>query len=342
MTAGSKYGRRFEQRLQEAIKRDRLLQKGERVLVAFSGGPDSTALLHSLTHLRNHLKVELGVAHFDHRLRDGSDSEVEFCRAVATDFGLAFFTAAADVRAMAASLKLSLEDAARQARYGFLNTVAKEHGFGVVATGHHAGDQAETLLMRLVRGSGAGGLGAMRARATLPVPGSAVALVRPLLDFARHEVLRYCDEERLAYLEDPSNHDLAFTRNRLRCTVLPALREINPEVESALGRAARALARDEDFLDKQARSALNHVTLTAEPLTLNRAALLAQDDAIVVRVLRLATEQLGVALRGAESEKLLALARAGRGRLDISKEWRVELSKFELSFAARPADSDPA
>ncbi|HEX5911555.1 MAG TPA: tRNA lysidine(34) synthetase TilS, partial [Rubrobacter sp.] len=329
----SKYGRRFEQRLQEQIKAEELIERGERVLVALSGGPDSMALLAALFHLREHLKVELAVGHFDHQLRENSADDAEFCRRVAEGLGLPFHGGRGDVRALAKNEARSVEDAARSARYGFLAEAAGAEDCSVVATGHNADDQAETVLMRLLRGSGGSGLRAMHGRGRFPMKGARdLVLVRPLLETERSEIERYSREENLEPRDDTSNTSLEFTRNRLRHEILPRLRELNPAVDQALRRAARSLSRDEDYLEAEAETQLRQ---TESDGVIPRERLLSLHPALAVRVLRMAGRRRGVQLQADESDKLLELVRAGRGRLDVSSEWTVKVSDEAVTWNRR-------
>jgi tRNA(Ile)-lysidine synthase len=329
----SKFGRRFEQRLQEQIKTEKLLRRGERVLVALSGGPDSMTLLASLYHLREHLKAELAVAHFDHQLREASNEDAEYCRRVAEHLDLPLHKGQADIRALAAAEGRSIEDAARSARYAFLAEAAAAERCNVVATGHNADDQAETVLMRLLRGSGGSGLRAMHSRGRFPIKeGRDLALVRPLLETERSEIERYCHEEGVEVRDDPSNESLEHTRNRLRHEALPLLRKLNPAVDDALRRAARTLARDESYLEEQAEGALAEMGRGG---VLDRTRLLELHPAIIVRVLRLAARHRGVQLQADESEKLLELVRAGRGRLDIARQVTVVVTPDAVRYQSR-------
>jgi tRNA(Ile)-lysidine synthase len=220
-----------------------------------SGGPDSVALLLILAHLREVLGLELWVAHFDHGLRRRAAREGEraFVSRLAEELGLPFLFSQGDTRAHARRHRLSLEEAARALRYTFLASQAERLGAGCVATGHTASDQAETVLMHIIRGSGLAGIAGMQPRSPWPFPGHpGLVLVRPLLAVSRRHSERYCQEEGLSPCLDATNLLLEPLRNRVRHELLPLLRRYNPRVEQALLRLASAAAADAAYLDETA------------------------------------------------------------------------------------------
>lgn len=272
--------------------------KGVRgVVVAVSGGADSVALLDMLVRLTAAHGPRLYVAHLNHQLR-GVDSakDAEFVRQLAERLSLPVTIECAEVRAAAESSRRGIEETAREIRYDFLLRVACANGADRIATGHTMNDQAETLLMRLVRGAGARGLAAMRPvvvahefaiadsrregekerwavgeseqissiSPTPPLPYSPSLLIRPLLAITREEVEAYCNECGLSYKTDATNIAGEFTRNRLRRDVLPALRAINSQAVEAIARASDHLAADEKALDALAKTFLDAAHL--EPL----------------------------------------------------------------------------
>jgi tRNA(Ile)-lysidine synthase len=218
--------------LLRTIREHSLCAPGDRVLVAVSGGPDSTALLHALRVVAPRLGLRLEAATVDHGLRPESAAEaalvVERCRAL----GIACHRVLVDVRA-ARGRHVSWQDAARRARLGALEVVAAERGCTRVALAHTADDQAETVLFRIVRGTGVAGLAG--------IPYQRGRLIRPLLDVRRTEVLRYLQRRRLPFIEDPSNADRRFARARVRHEWIPWLARENPRlVEALLALAADA------------------------------------------------------------------------------------------------------
>jgi tRNA(Ile)-lysidine synthase len=258
------------------------------VLVAVSGGPDSVALLDMLFRLKTSAVDDsdhegskpsvyaqpksipnLHVAHLDHMLR-GKDStqDAEFVREYANRLGLGITVSAVNVRELATTRLRGIEETARDLRYEFLRKVALDTGCDRIAVGHTMNDQAETFLMRLIRGTGLRGLAAMRPCSLAPggqdasgdlrcVDETAPQLIRPLLCITREEVLEYCEQRGLEYRTDETNSSLEFTRTLVRNQILPALAEINPRIVESISRATENIAADEDVLNDLALSLLS-------------------------------------------------------------------------------------
>ena len=289
---------------------ERLLQlgvrSGERMVVAVSGGLDSMVLLRVLAAL-DELDLVLHVAHLDHRLRPESQSDAEFVASASAELGLPCTTAAEDVAGFATRHRQSLEDAARTLRYDFLDRVMGETNSSRIALGHHADDQAETVLMRLLRGSGTTGLSGMAALRD-------ERYIRPLLSFDRPTLEEYAKLERIPFREDRSNSDLRFVRNRIRHELVPHLkRAYNPNLVRILGRTAQLLRDDDEALAEAAQEALETVVYTQSSQIVILAAplLLRYHIAIQRRVLRKLMQ--GLATPGqvefAQIEAALELAR---------------------------------
>jgi len=209
-----------------------LFARGDHVLVAVSGGPDSMALLHALWEVRERLGLTSEVAGVDHGLRAEAAAELALVRERAEALGLPFAAVPVDVRGERRRGGASLQDAARRVRLGALAALAVERGAAKVALGHQADDQAETVLYRIVRGTGLVGLRG--------IPYRRMPFVRPLLDVSRAEILRYLRRRSIPFVEDPSNADPRYARARIRHRLLPLLAEENPRVARALVRLAEA------------------------------------------------------------------------------------------------------
>ncbi len=246
--------------VRRSIEEHDLLAHGDVVVVGVSGGPDSLCLLHVLCRLRAEYALSLHVAHLHHGLRGAeADADAGFVRALAADWGLPCTVERADVPALARHRRLAVEEAARRARYAFLGRVARAQDSRIIAVGHNADDQAETVLMHFLRGAGLAGLRGMLpsthlADFRLLHSGEAeeqfgdLRLVRPLLDVTRDEIESYCQFHNLQPCFDRSNLDTTYFRNWLRHEVLPLLSRHNPSVQSVIRRSARVIADEYDLL----------------------------------------------------------------------------------------------
>ena len=244
--------------LQRTIRTERLLPVGSRVVVGVSGGPDSVALLHLFLRMRARLHVQLHMAHLDHGLRPESRDDALFVQRLGVAWGVASTIERRDVSALCARARWSLEEGARRVRYQFFLEVARRQSADYLALAHTADDQAETVLMRLMRGTGLMGLSAIPIKRWLDdssQPSSVgVWVVRPLLPVWRRDLLAYLKEEQLEYREDATNTDYRFVRNRIRHELLPLLeRQYNPNIKGALTQLAQQSSWDYAYLQEAAR-----------------------------------------------------------------------------------------
>jgi len=280
--------------------------RGGTLVVGLSGGADSVALLDALASLRRRRGFRVVAAHLDHGLREGSADDAAFCAELCQRLDVPLRAGRADVRARAARERGGLEQAARRERYAFLRRVEEEEAAVAVVVAHTRDDQAETLLLRLLRGAGATGLAGMRPRSG--------DVVRPLLAVSRQEVLAHLRERGLAWREDPSNADLAHRRNRVRHELIPYLEErFNPGIRAALGRTASVLADEAVYIRSEAEALLARI-VRAEggALLLRRAPLAEAPPAVARTAIRLALLRAGgLAQVGAlHIDQVLRLARA--------------------------------
>jgi tRNA(Ile)-lysidine synthase len=249
--------------VRRTIRRFDLLSGGNRLIVALSGGGDSVALLHVLRDLEAAGDlVVAGAAHFNHQLRASADEDERFCRDLCVNLSIPLEVGRGDVRAAAAELKRSVEDAGRQLRYAFLHEAAARLNADAIAVGHTRDDQAETFLLRIVRGAGTRGLGAIRPKAGL--------VIRPLIDESRAELRSFAAERGMDFREDESNAELAIPRNRVRHELLPYLaREFSPNIAEVLAREAELAREDNDRLEIEAIEIASSVVLTLTPQTMD-------------------------------------------------------------------------
>ncbi len=292
-------------RAHEAIRRQRLTRADESVLCALSGGADSVALLFILRELAEAGMLRLaGAAHLNHQLRGAeADADERFCRALCERLGIPIAIERADVAALARAQKRSIEDAARSARYAFLERAADALQADTIAVAHTEEDQAETFLLRLMRGAGTRGLAAIRPRAG--------RVIRPLLDVRRAELREYLAALGETFREDASNLDVSFARNRVRHELIPLLQSrFSPSVVRVLAREAALAGQDEEFLAAEAIKLAARIVLITTEVTLDVPGLRCAPRALSSRVAQAALQRLA----GAKSihfdhiERLLALA----------------------------------
>ena len=241
----------FEHKLLKHVRQLGLLSHGDRVVVAVSGGADSVALLQVLSAWRDHLDLTLAVAHVDHGLRgEESLEDARFVEQLAGQLGFPFFLKRLNLKSVLGKRKgESVQAVARERRYARLQAVAREWGGAKVAVGHTQDDQAETVLLSMLRGAGLAGLSGMPSQRE-------PCVIRPFLTVSRPEILSYLDEKRREFRVDSTNDNPKYTRNRLRRELIPLLKTFNPSVVSVLSRQAAILREEHQYLDEAAKAAL--------------------------------------------------------------------------------------
>lgn len=284
------------------------LSQGSRVLCALSGGADSVCLLHWLSRLGD---LTVYAAHFNHQLRgEEADGDEQFVRELCGAWNIPLFVGRGDVKAYAQREKRSVEEAGRVLRYKFLQETAEREGCGLIATAHNADDNAETMLLSLIRGTGLTGLAG--------IPFRQGNVVRPLLDVTRQEILSYLDRHDLPHREDSSNSDETYARNRLRAQVMPVLRQLNSRAVEHMANTAAQLTEIDRYLDETARGLLTRAEESPGRVSLPMEALSQAPRALRPRMVLQLLDRLGVGRRDIRSVHLEAvLALSPGGRLDL-------------------------
>lgn len=296
----------LKKRIKEYWREYRLTEKEENVLVACSGGPDSLALLDLLQQLQDALNIKVYAAHYEHGIRgDDSVADAEFVSKFCRSAGIRCFVEHGDIPALAKEIGQSIETCAREQRYSFLRNCLLRMGGGVIATAHHQDDQAETVLMHLLRGTGVNGLSGMLPRRN--------DVIRPLLCVAKSDLVEYCLVRRLKYRTDETNLIADCRRNKIRLELVPLLQaEYNPSLVKALCNLAAASAGDEAYLQQQTKAVAEKLLCVNKGVvSCNIAELLKQPLAIQRRLVQIMAARLDSGLSFQHVQTVLSLCQRG-------------------------------
>ena len=301
-------------RIRKTIADCSLLEKGDHLLVAVSGGPDSVALLRVMALLSPEYELRLTTAHLNHGLRGAeAKKEEEFVLSLCAGMGIACISKTVDIRMLQKGSGMSLEEIGREERYRFLDETAETCGAWKIATGHHRDDQAETVLMNLLRGSGLEGLKGIP-------PMRDGRIIRPLLHVGRREILEFLNREGLTYMMDSSNLSPLFLRNRIRQELIPELTlRYNPGVVEALSHTAEIIRREDDYMQVVVRQILSQwgIVPGAAEIRIPLKAFLDLHEALQGRLIKYLLEAAalpGYGIGYRHIETVLALARRQRRR----------------------------
>lgn len=334
---------RLAQFLLKHLRANELLRAGDHLGVAVSGGADSVALLMLLLELRSDLGVVLSVAHFNHKLRGTeSDEDEQFVRELALRHDLPFVSESGDVKGHAAEKKLSLETAARELRYAFFHRAMITAPLDKIATAHTLDDQAETVVLKLVRGAGTRGLAGIYPRVSAQALTSGERwIVRPLLAGRRREIEGYLRDREQVWREDSSNLELRHTRNRIRHEILPRLEQLNPRLSEVLAETAEVARAEEEYWERQVALLMPQAwKVNPRGGSLDRNSLRAQPVAAQRRLVRAAARSLGLNLEFQHVKGILDLDCEG-ARLDLPEGRQATLRKDLIVISNKARTSHP-
>lgn len=279
----------ISEKVKATIKEYEMVNRGDKVLVALSGGADSVCLTHILKGLSNELKIEVYAAHLNHGIRGGEAEHDEmFAKAFCDKIGVPFISKTVKVEEVAAAEGLGVEEAGRKERYAFFGEVCRMGGQNVIATAHNRDDLAETVLMRIIRGTGIDGLSGIKFVREDGV-------VRPLLKISRAEIEEYCRENSLSYCTDSTNADNNYTRNRIRNELIPYIKEnFNPNIIETLANLSQSAGHDSDFLEGYAKRLYQRIGNPMphrKPVVLHIESVKMVDNAILARLIMAAARE---------------------------------------------------
>ena len=288
------------------------MKKNSSILVGFSGGADSRALLDLLIKYGNEVGARVFAAHVNHGSRgEEADRDEEFCRRVAESYGIPFFVHRVNIPSLARACGKSVELCARDERYAFFAKLMREHDIGLLATAHNANDNLETMLFNLARGSGLSGLcGIPEARET-----EGGMLIRPILLMSKDEVLSYCEDNSLSFVTDSTNTDTDYTRNKIRAEIVPVLKSIVPSPERKASHTSALLRQDEELLSEMTNELLG----SSEGASIELSALLGAHRAISSRaIIKLFCRVCDTSLESVHVDDILELCRVAKNGSRIS------------------------
>lgn len=304
--------------IKQTIEREGLINKGEKVLVALSGGPDSVCLIHALKKLESTYGIRIYGAHLNHKIRGiEAQKDAMYAAKLCDKLEIPFFVKAIDVPEYAKENKLSLEDAARKIRYNMLFEVKSRINADKIAVAHNLDDQAETVLMRLMRGSGLKGL---KGIDYLREDG----IIRPLMDVSKDEINKYCEIHKLEPRIDKTNLEDEYTRNKIRLKLIPFIEEeFSHNIKETLARTANILREDSSYLDREANIYFDKeaTIVSKDTIKFDSDELIAIHPSISKRIIRLGIEKIYGGLEGIENihiEDVLNLSKNSKNQAMIN------------------------
>lgn len=244
----------LEKKVLNTIQKYELIKYGDNIVVGVSGGPDSMTLLNVLCSLKETLQIHLFVAHINHQIRKEAKQDEEYVKDFCAAHQIPFFVLEKDVVQLAKEQKIGTEEAGRKVRYDFFEEICKKVNASKIATAHTANDQAETILMNLMRGSGTNGLKGMEVKRG--------KYIRPLLEITRQEIEQYCQKQQLNPRIDQTNQENVYTRNRIRNELIPYIeKNFNPSIVTSLNRLSEILKEQEEYMEKVVEKAYLEIML---------------------------------------------------------------------------------
>lgn len=288
---------RMEDRVLQTITEHNLINEGDTLIVGASGGPDSQFLIHILNNLRRELGFDMVLAHLNHLHRKEAIYDEKLVKETAEKLGLKFYSRSRSMDDLAKELKISSEDAGRRLRYEFFDELASNFTDSKIAVAHNKDDQAETVLMRIIRGTGLDGLRAMDYKSG--------NIIRPILNIRKSEILSYLDTNNISYAIDHTNFENDYTRNKVRLDIIPALCEINPNVIDSLFKLSMIARDDLSILDKVVDEKFNEIArLNKKKIIFDKNKFENTDPAILRRILRKSVEILKGDIKNFSKENL--------------------------------------
>ena len=326
----------LQDKVLETIKKYNLIENGDKIVVGVSGGPDSICLINILNSIRQEEKVkfELVVCHINHMIRgEEAMADEEFVKLYCEKQGISFFTKHAKILEIAKEQKIGTEDAGRRIRYEFFEETLKNTNSNKIATAHTKNDNAETVLMNLLRGSGVSGLKGIK-------PIRENKFIKPLIDISREEIEEYCEKQKLNPRHDKTNDENIYTRNKVRNILIPMIRQdFNPNIIDTLDRLSKLVDKDNEFLEKITKETYAEILIKEEKkeIILNLKEFNKQEEVIKSRIILYTIKRLlgcadGIQKVHIEDIIKLCANNIGNKYLTPNKNIKVFVNKGKMYF----------
>jgi len=325
----------LKEKVLETIKKYNLIENGDKIVVGVSGGPDSICLVDLLNEIKNDGKInfELVVCHINHMIREEAGEDEEFVRKYCEEKQIPFFVKHAKVEEIAKDMKIGTEEAGRKVRYDFFEEILEKNGANKIATAHTKNDNAETVLMNLIRGSGTVGLKGIQVIRD-------DKYIKPLIDISREEIENYCEENKLNPRHDKTNDENIYTRNKVRNILIPCIKkEFNPNIIDTIDRLSKLVDKENNYLDKVTEETYKKILIKEEKkeIILNLKRFNEEDEVIKSRIVLYTIKKLFGHTNGIEKihiDDIIKLCQNNIGNkyLTPNKHIKILVNKGKMYF----------
>ncbi len=325
----------FKEKILKTIEEYNLIENGDKIVVGVSGGPDSICLVDILNEIKNDKKIdfEIVICHINHMIREEAKEDQEFVKEYAVSKNIPFYSKEVDVAKLAQDKKISTEEAGRNVRYEFFQEILQKINGNKIATAHTKNDNAETVLMNLLRGSGTSGL-----KGISPIRDK--KYIKPLIEITREEVEEYCRENKLNPRYDKTNQENIYTRNKVRNILIPLIKkEFNPNIIETIDRLSKLITKDNEYLDRIAKEKYDELLIKEEEkeIILNLKKFNIQDQVIKSRIIIYTIKRLLGTSQGIEKihiDDIIKLCEKNIGNkyLTPNKNIKITVNKGKIYF----------
>ncbi len=320
----------LEEKFLNTIKKNNLIQKGDKIVVGVSGGPDSITLLTTLNKYKEKLGCSLICAHINHLIRVDSTDDEQYVENICKELEISCYVKRAEILKIAEEQKIGTEEAGRKVRYDFFDEVLKKENANKIAIAHNKNDNAETMLLNIIRGTGMSGLEGIQ-------PQEYGKYIRPLINIDREEIEKYCDKYDLRPRIDSTNKENIYTRNIIRNEIIPKLKDINPNIIEALSRTSKIIKLDNDFIKEYSKERFNELAVSLGEICFDIKKFNQEPEAVKQYLIIMAIEKITGSSRNVEKSNVddiikLASRNVGNKFLQINKKIKVYVKNNKIFF----------